>query len=188
MSSPLPRSAVVNTPRTRHSKRAPTSGLRSAPAHAPCLYSCSIVRSTRDETRTRKTRRSGDFESPASTNSATRALWQCSRAVSLAQRNGRGRSSRHGTTTTQCRCARPSLLPDILEAPAEIVLNADVHRALNRAHERGEIALLALRNVEPLPLDLERPVEQPGDRRLVGGITGEDLGAQCLPHLTFFAQ
>ena len=30
---------------------------------------------TRDETRTRKTRRSGDFESPASTDSATRARY-----------------------------------------------------------------------------------------------------------------
>src|SRR5688572_28993742 len=49
----------------------------------------SLVRNTRDETRTRKTQRSGDFESPASTNSATRAPTQCSRPGNAAQRDVR---------------------------------------------------------------------------------------------------
>ena len=66
----------------RGCKRASTSGRRPF-SNAIRLRDCW---DTRDETRTRKTRRSGDFESPASTNSATRALRQCSRLPGAAQR------------------------------------------------------------------------------------------------------
>jgi hypothetical protein len=77
------RTPVVQAPRAPTSNEVAPGGTANAP-----FSEGNQAFHTRDETRTRKTRRSGDFESPASTDSATRAHYrtECSGLGDIAQR------------------------------------------------------------------------------------------------------
>ena len=100
----------------RNATRAPTEVSTRVAISWPssCRELLGRTTNTRDETRTRKTRRSGDFESPASTDSATRAHPQCSRPASRAQREQANQSGGRRPPTPGipalrcCRCWRSS--------------------------------------------------------------------------------
>ncbi len=108
------------------------------------------VINTRDETRTRKTRRSGDFESPASTNSATRALTQCSGPACGAQRVTVSRlplppgqeSGKWRSAPARPECARPTLavlavLTKLFHSTSKVILDGEVLGPLHGRHECG---------------------------------------------------
>ena len=91
-----------------------------------------VSRYARGETRTRKTRRSGDFESPASTNSTTRAVHgNVLLGVYFLNADGsvRYRSVRwwHGQGAVTLGAV---LTQHLLDAPADLLLQRRVPRAL----------------------------------------------------------
>jgi hypothetical protein len=81
-----------------------------------------------------------------------------------------------------------ALTPEVLQASAKLVLNAEIFRPLHRGHERRELALLASREVHAPSLDREQLVEQPCDLLLIRRIARQHLGAKRLTSASFLAK
>ena len=98
-------------------------------------------------------------------------------------------SERARTNRTWSTRRRPRTpLPHFLHAPTQFVLNTEIHRALHRRHELREIALLALGQIQPLPLDADSFVKQLRHTRLIRRITSSHLPTESLTHLPFLTQ
>jgi len=78
------------------------------------------------------------------------------------------------------RSALLTLLAQLLQPLPQLILNAEVHGALCRRHESGELSLLTLGHIQPLPLNLEKLIQQSPDLRLIRGVSRQHFGAQCL--------
>ena len=119
----------------------------------------------------------GDFESPASTDSATRA-----RIGNVAA----------GEAHLNVRLARPhsrrrigSLPTKRFNPPAHLFLQRGVLGALDRCHEGREFLLLLSLELEPVALKLQETVEGLGDAILIRLRIGEDLVTQREPLRSF---
>ena len=103
------------------------------------------LQDARGETRTRKTRRSGDFESPASTNSTTRAVHGNvlpRRHFLNASGSARGPCSMLWWCVGESIASRSVLSRHLLDPAANLLLQGRIPRALQWRHELREIALL----------------------------------------------
>src|SRR5688500_5640242 len=123
---------------------------------------------TRDETRTRKALRPGDFESPASTDSATRACHQFSSesGVVLPYAFSLGWRPTHPTATTTRILTRELVCP-----VPELCLQREISCALYRREKGCKLLLLGFDQCDALLLQANRRVEQcahPGLVRLGG--------------------
>jgi len=92
------------------------------------------------------------------------------------------------TLRARSRSPGPSLpllpvLTNVLHPSAQLVLDAEILRALHGGHEGREIVLLAGGQIESAPLDLERLVEQGGDSALIRRITKQHFRTERLAHL-----
>src|SRR3954464_14779639 len=129
-----------------------------------------LLKNARGETRTRKTRRSGDFESPASTNSTTRAVHgnvllrhdflnaAAIRAPAYSVRWRRAQAGIYGSAVLPCH---------LLDAAADLLLKRRVPRALQCCHECRQIALLLGNELDTLPLQLDELVQIARDACLI---------------------
>jgi hypothetical protein len=80
------------------------------------------------------------------------------------------------------------LLAQLLHPATKVILDPEVLRALDRRHERCELALLELGEIQPITLDLQRSIEQRADLGLVGRVPLQYLGAQRLPNLPLISE
>ena len=101
----------------------------------------------------------------------------------------------HDHLRQRALCATPGPCPsflalptEVLETPAELVLDAEVLSSLRRRHEGRELALLAFGEVQAPSLDRKKLIEQSRDPLLIRGVAGENLAAQRLTSAPLIAK